>query len=79
MLDGVRVGEVETVKLGGAVNLFYRALGTLPGWRDLVDLEVDTNCEGQARKVVEFSRDPRRFERHLTMPQRKFLSGKEDS
>lgn len=79
MLDGVRVGEVETVRLGGAVSTFYKALGVLPGWRGLVDLELDTDLDGQARKLVEFSRDPRKFWRHLTFPQRKIFFGQEES
>lgn len=75
MFDGVRVGEVETVKLGGAGSTFYRALGVLPGWRGLVDLELDTDRDGQARKLVEFRVDPSTFERHLTYQQRKTLFG----
>lgn len=79
MVDGARVGEIETVKLGGAVSTFYRALAVLPGWRALVDLEVDIDLDGQAQKLVEFSRDPWAYERHLSFSARKFLLGKQES
>lgn len=79
MLDGVCVGEIESVRLGGAVSTFYHALGVLPGWRPLVDLELDTDRDEQARKLAEFSRDPWRYERHLDYEARKFLLAKEES
>lgn len=73
MHDGERLGEIETVRIGGAMSTFYRALGVLRGWSALVDLEVDTDRDGQARKLVEFRRDPWKYERHLSYLQRRAL------
>lgn len=66
---------IDPVRIGGSVTTFYRALGVLPGWKGLVDLELHPDRERQARRLVEFHNDPRAYVRHMDLATRKFFFG----
>lgn len=74
-ISGVEIGQIETVHIGGSRTTFYQALGVLPGWKELVDLELHPDRERQVRRLVEFHDNPESFERHMDFATRKFFFG----
>lgn len=69
-LDGEQIGQIGQKAISGSRSPFFEALAMFPGSGELVSLELDTDRDKQASKLVAFRFDPTQFARHLSDAQR---------